>query len=228
MVVSFGRHEIVRLLPFFLYPVIIFTFAELPATPILKRILIVEPFIVGIGILNLLFERRTFIFNGISLSIGWITLLSVAIKCGLTVAAAFLLIATTGMDGIATALRMLKIPKFFVLQLLLTYRYISVLTEEVTRMLRAYAMRSPLRRGIHRSDWGSFAGQLILRTFDRAQRVYQAMRIRGFTGEYDAGERIGVKAGDFIYLSGWIIFFITARIYNIPVLIGSVLTGVVK
>jgi len=62
-------------------------------------------------------------------------------------------------------------------------------------MLRAYMLRSPLQNenGIHIKDWGAFAGQLVLRTFDRAQRVYQAMCVRGFTGEYNTGERISLK-----------------------------------
>ena len=100
--------------------------------------------------------------------------------------------------------------------------------EEVARMLRAYALRSSQQKGIHRSVWGSFAGQLILRTFDRAQRVYQAMCNRGFTGEYNTGEYIKIKPKDFIYLFGWILFFSLARIYNIPIIIGSLLTGVIK
>ena len=226
-VISFGRHEIGRLIPFFFYPVILFAFAELPAAPILKRILMLEPLIIGIGIANPLFEKQTFVLGGLELSIGWMTFLSIFIKCGLTVAAALLLIATTGMDRLAAALRMLKVPKIFVLQLMLTYRYISVLAEEVARMLKAYALRAPKQKGIHRSVWGSFAGQLILRTFDRAQRVYQAMCIRGFTGEYNTGEHKKIKTVDLVYLSGWLLFFAAIRIFDIPVLIGSLLTGMI-
>lgn len=222
-VASFGKYEISRLMVFFFYPVIVFAFAEIPIAPVLKRILIIEPLIIGIGILNPLFERNTFVIGGITLSAGWISFLSIFLKCGLTVAAALLLIATTGMDKLAAALRMLKVPQIFVLQLMLTYRYISVLTEEVERMLRAYSLRSPGQRGIHISAWGSFTGQLILRTFDRAQRVYQAMCIRGFTGEYNTGESQKIKAGDFLYMIGWILFFAMARMYNIPLLIGGCL-----
>jgi cobalt/nickel transport system permease protein len=74
-VASFGRYEIGSLLTFFFYPVIIFSFSELPVLPILKRILIVSPFIIGIGILNPLFEKQTFILGGATLSLGWITFL---------------------------------------------------------------------------------------------------------------------------------------------------------
>ncbi|ABN53023.1 MAG TPA: cobalt ECF transporter T component CbiQ [Hungateiclostridium thermocellum] len=228
VVASFGKYEIARLFPLFFYPVIVISLAELPPAPILKRILVVEPFVVGIGILNPLFEKQTFVLGGFTFSAGWITLMSIFVKSILALAAVFLLVATTGMNRLAAALRMLKIPKLFVLQLMLTYRYISVLLEEAERMLRAYMLRSPLQNGIHIKDWGAFAGQLVLRTFDRAQRVYQAMCVRGFTGEYNTGERIKFKASDIVYLVGWLLFFAMARMYDIPVLIGTFFTGVIR
>jgi len=96
----------------------------------------------------------------------------------------FLLVATTGMNRLAAALRMLKIPKLFVLQLMLTYRYISVLLEEAERMLRAYMLRSPLQNenGIHIKDWGAFAGQLVLRTFDRHRGFIRQCVSEGLPG----------------------------------------------
>lgn len=228
VVVSFNRYEITGLLPLFFYPVLVLALAELPAGPIFKRILLVEPFIIGIGILNPLFDHQVFILGGLTISRGWVTFFSIFLKCGFTVTAALLLIATTGMERLASALRMLKIPRLFVLQLLLTYRYISVLMEEVARTLRAYALRAPQQRGIHWSVWGSLAGQLIIRTFERAQRIYQAMCLRGFAGEYHIGGYRKIKASDWAYLAGWVLFFALARIYNIPEIIGSLLTGVVR
>ncbi len=225
---SFGRYDISGLLTFFFYPVTIFVLSEIPAASILKRLLLISPLIVGMGILNPLFERQTFILGGVVLSTGWITFLSILIKGALTVTAALLLVATTGMDRLARALRMLGVPRIFVLQLLLTYRYISVLTEEVARMQRAYALRAPGQRGVHTRAWGSFAGQLILRSFDRAQRVWQAMRARGFTGDYNIGEDTRFKFRDFAYLSGWIFFFAVARIFDVPGFIGSIMTWLAK
>jgi cobalt/nickel transport system permease protein len=208
--------------------VLVLVLAELPIGPIFRRILLVEPFIIGIGILNPLFDHQVFILGGLTISRGWVTFFSVFLKCGFTVTAALLLIATTGMDSLASALRMLKIPRLFVLQLLLTYRYISVLMEEVARTLRAYSLRAPQQKGVHRSVWGSLAGQIIIRTFERAQRIYQAMCLRGFAGEYNIGDYRKIKAPDWAYLAGWVLFFAVARIYNIPVMIGSLLTGVVR
>lgn len=228
VVVSFGKYEIAGLLPLLLYPVIAFTLAELPVKPILLRILLVSPFIIGIGILNPFFDEQVYLLGGWEISRGWITFLSILLKSGLTVTAALLLIATTGMDRLAGALRMLKIPRIFVLQLLLTYRYISVLMEEVARTLRAYSLRAPEQKGIQRSAWGSLAGQLILRTFDRAQRIYEAMCLRGFAGEYHTGGNKEIRVWDLAYFGGWLLFFVAARMYNIPILIGSLITGVIR
>jgi len=228
VVVSFDSYEIGSLLLFLFYPVLILSLAEIPATPILKRILLVEPFIIGIGILNPLFDQQVIMVGGITMSRGWIVFLSLLIKSVLTVGATLLLVATTGMDRLAAALRMLRIPRLFVLQLLLTYRYISVLMEEVARTLRAYSLRAPAQKGIHRSAWGSLAGQLLIRTFDRAQRVYQAMCLRGFTGEYHTGGNTRIKVSDLVYLTGWVGFFLVARFYDIPGLIGLLVTGVIR
>lgn len=228
VVISFGKYEIISLIPFIFYPVIIFSIADLPLDPIMKRILLVEPFIIGIGILNPFFDHNTLAIGEIVISRGWVTFLSIFIKSGLTVTVSILLISTTGMDKLSQALRMLKIPKIFILQLLLTYRYISILIEEISKMMRAYSIRAPEQKGIHRNVWGSFAGVLILRTYDRGERVYQAMVLRGFSGDYNTGDISHLKLKDFVYLFGWSLFFIIGRIYNIPNLIGSLLTGVIK
>ena len=223
-VASFGRYEIGGLLP----SVLIFAFGDLPLAPIFKRVLIAQPLIIGIGILNPVFDNHTAVFGGISVSRGWAAFISIIVKCGLTVVAGFLLVAATGMDKLAFALRMLKIPKMFVLQLLLTYRYISVFSEEVFRMQRAYSLRAPGHKGIHAAVWGSFVGQLMLRTFERAQRVYQSMNLRGFSGEYNTGTVSRIALKDIVYIAGWSMFFIMARIFNLPVLLGTLFMGAIR
>lgn len=228
LVVSFDRYEISMLLPFLFYPLFIFVVAEIPAVPIFKRLLFIEPLIIGIGILNPFFDHSAVMFGAFSLSGGWVTFISIVIKSFLTIVSALLLISTTGMDKLAYCLRILKVPRIFVLQILLTYRYISVLMEEVERIMRAYSLRAPGQKGIQRNAWGSLAGQLLLRTLDRGQRIYQAMCLRGFTGEYYTGKHYNIKAKDLLFLTGWCSFFILARLFDLPELLGILLTGVVK
>jgi cobalt/nickel transport system permease protein len=228
VVVSFGRYEITGLLPLLIFPVLVITMAELPFGYLVKRMLLAAPFVLGIGILNPLFDREVLIFGGLTFSRGWLTFIAIFLKCFLTVSSALMLIATTGMDKLAAALRMLKVPRLFVLQLLLTYRYVLVLMEDVSLIWRAYSLRAPQQKGIHRSVWGPLMGQLMLRTMERAQRVYQAMCLRGFQGEYNNGGPCRLTVWDAGYLLGWSLFFILMRLFNIPVLIGLLLTGVIS
>jgi len=214
-VVSFDRYEISGLFPLVFYPMVLILLSDLPVMPIFKRLLMVEPLIIGIGILNPLFDPR-----------GWITFASIMIKSGLTVTACLVLVSTTGLDKIAQALRRLKVPGIFVLQLLLTFRYISLLIEELARMLRAYSLRAPKQKGVRLKDCGSFTGQLLLRTFDRAQRVYDSMRLRGFSGEYHSYGKSNITWKDITFLAVWSLFFIAARMYDIPAFLGSLVERV--
>lgn len=224
VVVSFGKYEVAGLLPFFFYPVLIMAIAEIPLLPILKRMLLAAPFAVGIGVFNPIFDHSAmFVLDGFRLSGGWISFISIMIKFILAVLAALTAIATTGMDRIADALRMLHVPRVFILQLLLTYRYILVLMEEVARTIRAYNLRAPFHSGIQPGVWGPLAGNLLLRTFDRAQNVYQAMVQRGFKGEYNTGADKRITIKDALYLFGWVSFFLAARFYNIPAILGALM-----
>ena len=226
IVVSFDKYDIIGLIPFVLYPVIIFALAELPFFQIFKRILIVLPFVIGIGLFNPLLETRPYIIlSGISVSAGWISFVSLMIKCSLTVLAGLLLIATTGIEKVSSALGKLFVPKIFVTQLILTYRYIFILLEEVARILKAYYLRAPMDKGVSLKVSGSLLGQMLLRAFDRADRVYHAMMLRGFNGEYSYEKESRSSVWSIMYLIVWITFFVTARLFNIPEMIGKMVTG---
>lgn len=227
IVVSFDKYEILGLLPMIIYPIMIFSLGEIPVSTIIKRMLIVLPFVIGIGILNPIFDKHIlFKVFDIGISAGWISFLSLIIKCVLTVLSALLLIATTGIEKIAIALRNIHVPKIFVIQILLTYRYISVLLEEGASIWTAYSLRAPNQKGIQHKAWGSLLGQLLIRTYDRGQRVYQAMMLRGFQGEYHFNSLSNSLLKDIMYLLIWITYFLMVRYYNIPMILGSILTGV--
>ena len=150
-VISFSKYEIVALLPFFLYPMLLMTIGEIPFTFIIKKVLIVSPFAVFIGIFNpLLDSGHVFIFNGLTISAGWLSFFSIILKFTLTVSTALLLVATTSFPGVCHSLRQLGLPSLFVSQLLFLYRYIFVLMEETMRIVRARNMQSFEQRGKER------------------------------------------------------------------------------
>lgn len=225
-VVSFGKYSISGLFGLAVYPLVVMSLAELPTKVILKRLLILEPFVLGIGIFSPFFDPNTIIIGPLTLSAGWVTLFSILIKGSLTITAGLLLIATTGIDRVAEGLRMLKVPRILVLQILLTYRYVLVLIEELSRMTRAYFLRSPSDKGIQRNVWGSFAGQLLLRTYERAQRIYVSMTLRGFRGEYHVGKTTKMHGKDWLYLLSWCMIFLICRLIPLADMLAYGLKGV--
>ena len=113
---------------------------------------------------------------------GWVSYVSIMLRFMLTTAAALVLICTTGMNSVCMAIERLGAPDVFATQLLFLYRYIFVLAEEVLTMSRARSLRSFGSRGMGFRVYGQILGQLLLRTYARAQRIYNAMLCRGFDG----------------------------------------------
>jgi cobalt/nickel transport system permease protein len=183
-VVSFPKYEIAGLLPLFLFPAVILRAAKIPVWLILKRVLIVSIFAVFVGLFNPLLDRHleTHVL-GIPITGGWLSLISILLKSFLTLSAVLLLIATTSFPRICHALRQLGLPEVFVVQLLFLYRYLFVLMDETTRMVRARELRSFGTRGFEMNVFVHFIGTLLIRSMERAERIYEAMLSRGFQGK---------------------------------------------
>ncbi len=70
-------------------------------------------------------------------------------------------------------------------------------------------------------------GQLLLRTLARAQRIHLAMRSRGFDGTIRLLRPLEFHLKDAVFFVGWSALFILLRWYNLPHLLGHLLTGLV-
>ena len=99
-----------------------------------------------------------------------------------------LLTMSTPAHRLFLAANWFKVPPIFIELALLVYRYIFVLMEEVAVMKDAQKVR------LGYGNWnrsmkslGILGGSLILRAYDRAERVFAAMLVRGYTGDATAG-----------------------------------------
>ena len=93
--------------------------------------------------------------------------------------------------------------------------------DEVAVMSEAYHLRAPGQKGIHICAWGSFFGQLLLRSADRAQELYESMLLRGYHGAFPYADQGKETYRDLLYAAGWLSFFILCRSVNIPVWLGG-------
>ncbi|MCG8619485.1 MAG: cobalt ECF transporter T component CbiQ [Desulfobacterales bacterium] len=117
---------------------------------------------------------------GILLS-AMITLKSIGILMTFTALLATMPVATLG-----AGLHQIRVPDKLVFLLLMTYRYIAVIRQEYNRLMRAARFRG-FRPGTNLHSYRTYAylaGMLFVRASHRADRVFQAMRCRGFTGRF--------------------------------------------
>ena len=126
-------------------------------------------------------------------------------------------------DVLCAALRKFHVPATLVTLLLLTYRYIGVMTEELAVMTEAYALRAPGQKGIHVSAWGSFLGQLLLRSMDRAQELYASMLLRGYHEHFHYAPVKPFTAKDAAYLAVCLGVFALLRFVPVAALLGGAL-----
>lgn len=223
-VVSFEKYQISALLPFFVFPAVLITTGQLPFGFLVKKLLFVAPFAFFIGVFNPLFDQRILFHIGtLGISGGWVSFASILLRFSLTISATLILIATTSFSGVCMALEKIGAPRVFTVQLLLLHRYLFVLVEEAGRLVKARAMRSFNGKGTGMSVFGHMAGQLLLRTLDRAQRIHLAMQCRGFSGEIRQLRTFVLGRNEIIFMLGWTSVFLLMRFVNLPQLLGRFL-----
>jgi cobalt/nickel transport system permease protein len=136
---------------------------------LLRRILLLEPFVVGVAALSLL-QRG-----------GGVVFLSMLAKSTLCLSAMVLLSATTRFSDLLGVAWRLRLPTLLVTSVALMSRYLTLLLDEAGRMTRARRSRSFLPGKAH--AWrgaATVAAQLFVRSSERAERVYAAMCARGW------------------------------------------------
>ncbi len=226
-VVSFDKYTITRMVPFVLYPVILIGMGRLPAGYILRKILLVAPFAVLLGMFNPFFDRSEhLVFESIVIHGGWISFASLMLRFSLTVCAALIFIALTSFNGFCLALEKLRVPEVFITQLLLLYRYLFVLVEEAVRMIRARALRAFSSGNMDLKTFSALIGHLLLRAASRAERIHLAMSCRGFDGHVRIMNTTSIGIKEIIFVLGWALLFFFMRTNNIPEILGETVFGV--
>ena len=222
IVMSFHKYNLSGLIPMILWPVFLFQLSGIHVRTCFYKLRIVLPLVMAVGLFNPFFDRQILLHIGnIGVSGGVISMLTLMLKGVLCLMASFLLVATTPFDSICAALRKLHVPGVIATLLLLTYRYVGVMTQELAVMTDAYHLRAPGQKGIHVSAWGSFLGQLLLRSMDRAQELFSSMQLRGYKNEFYYAKTKSFEVSDAVFMIVSIGFFVLLRYVNISQLIGQ-------
>lgn len=97
-----------------------------------------------------------------------------------------LLITVTPMETLLDSLAWFRVPSVILDTTMLMWRYISVVSEERSRIVKAQQSRCGYTKSVGAfrklANYGTVGGMLLVKSFDRAIKVGNAMISRGYTG----------------------------------------------
>ena len=206
----------------FIYYFIMLAFAclcsKLPVYYIIKRILVVMPFIL----MAALFYPFSVYFNGSEERVLFdyqqsqilFATISIFSKAFLAVLILVLLTSTEKFRRLLLAMRKLRMPVIVGKLSAILYRYIFVLSDEYLRTTRARQSRSPGKIKTGRLKiYGNQAAMIFLRSWERSQVIYKSMLSRGYSGEYPGIHKLDLRIIDIIFALIFIFSLSAIRIW---------------
>jgi cobalt/nickel transport system permease protein len=180
--------------------------ARLPLKKVLFRLLAVNGFIFFLWLVlpfsypgeavwrlgPLAASREGLLFTGL-----------ITLKSNAMIMALIALIATMPVVTLGQALQEVRLPAKLCHLLLFTYRYLYVFEQEYQRLVQAMKIRG-FRPGTNLHTYRSYAylaAMLLVRSYDRAERVFQAMLCRGFQGKFYTLRTFAWSRRDLVFLA---------------------------
>ena len=126
----------------------------------------------------------------------------ITLKSNAIIIALIALVATVPVVSLGQAMHDLRLPDKLCHLLLFTYRYLYVLEQEFHRLVQAMKIRGfRPRTNLHTyRSYAYLAAMLLVRSHDRADRVFQAMLCRGFHGAFYSLRTFAWQRRDKIFL----------------------------
>lgn len=219
LIFSFSSVQDLRLMPVILgITLVIFLISHLPMAYLAARLRYPGIFLIAVAIVLPIFSGSIVLMR-----LGPIALYQEGLTSLLLIVVKFLCILTLGvvLFGSSTlitnikAMRNLRLPPILADMMLLTYRYIFELgydlkTMEMSMRLRNHRAGRFSLRSIN--TLASLSGTLLIRSYERAERIYKAMILRGY-----GNKNLGVDAGQSIF---------SANPADIIAMVGFLITGV--
>ena len=195
--------------------------AKLDPLQVGKRLLAANTFTLFLWLtLPLTYDGQEWIHVGsFTLSVDGIRLATlISLKTNCIVLSLIALLGTSRIASLGHALEGLHLSQRLCFMLLFSYRYIFVIHQEYQKLTRAATMRCfvPATTLHTYRTYGYLFGMTLVRSWNRATRVHQAMVLRGFNGRLIPLEQQAVGRNDIVFLV--IGLTLTLAIASIPLI----------
>lgn len=208
---------------YFLLVAALLLLSRVPLLYVLKRSLVIMPFVVLIAVFipffregevagsyNIWLWQLSVTYNG--LQVFW----NILAKAWLSILSLILLTSTTRFSHLLRGMEKLRLPRVMTMIMSFMYRYIFVLVDEVMRMKQARDSRN-FGGGRLRQlrTIGNMIGTLFIRSYERGERVYAAMMARGFDGQTRTLESLSFRPPDALFGISLGLVLILAMVLNL-------------
>jgi len=193
------------LIPAFLIALFFVFLAKLPAQRVFYRLLIVNSFVFFLWLLLPFTTKGPPLFSIgplIATKAGILSVALITLKSNTIILALMALMATMSVFTMGRALSDLCVPSKIVHLIFLTYRYIHVINIEYRRLIKAAKIRG-FHPGNNLHTYRTYAylvGMLLVKSYERAERVRAAMLCRGFRGKFYDLREFELRTTDIIVM----------------------------
>jgi cobalt/nickel transport system permease protein len=205
VVVSLGRWEVLVLA--LGVSVATMVAARMPAGPTLKRMAMMDGFIVFMLVMLPFTIPGDPAFAVFGFPASWQGLeraVIIGLKANAVILCLLALVGSMEPTTLGHALSRLRLPENLIHLMLFTVRYIDVIHDEYRRLRTAMKMRGfrPANSWHTYRSFGYLIGMLLVRALERSERILRAMKCRGFTGRLIVLDnlRYGRRDGGFAVL----------------------------
>lgn len=177
---------------------------------VLRRLLVINSFNLLLWLLLPLTYGGGAVIRLVGLDLSRAGLLLAAlitVKANAVVLIFISLLATSSVASLGHGLQRLRLSPRLCLLLLFSYRHLFLIHEEFQRLHRTAELRCfRPRTNIHTyRTYGHLLGMVIVRSWNRAARVQQAMLLRGFDGVFRSLDDAAMRRSDALLLAALII-----------------------
>jgi len=177
--------------------------ARLRTKEVISRLLVVNSFIF------LLWLMLPFTFSGEKIyTLGSLSVsregikyaFLITVKSNSIILTGIALLSTSSIFNLVHALRHLYLPDKLIQLFFFTYRYIHTIFSEYVKLNNAMKIRGfkPQTNFHTYKTYAYLVGMMLVRSYDRSERVYNAMLCRGFKGKFWTLNHFSFKKSDFV------------------------------
>lgn len=187
LIFAFAFVQDLRILPaMIIATALIFVISNLPVSFLISRLRYPGVFVLALAVILPLFSGSTVLVSLGPLAVrqeGVLAFLLIFVKFICILTLSIVLFGTAPFLKTIKATRSLGLSPILADMMLLSYRYIYEIAEDLIKMQTAMRLRGFRTRGFNKQTLNSLAmlaGSLLVRSYERSERVYTAMILRGY------------------------------------------------